>query len=245
MPDGRGNATSGADLTGEATGLLSTAETSEPRSLNQLVAQAARQVPGCSGAAAVLWRGGEPAAVAASHPSLPELIEVQVRCGSGPLLEALDAGEPAGCPDTLAELRWPEYASVALRQGVRCSLSLAHPSGSEAVCLSMFGARPRTLGPDSAAVAGRLLAFGGAVVGIASEYGEARRAARQLRDAAESRAVVDQAKGVLMHALGCTAEEALQRMRQVSQAHNMKVTDVATRIIDSRGGDGLSWTSTG
>jgi hypothetical protein len=35
-------------------------------------------------------------------------------------------------------------------------------------------------------------------------------------------------------------------MRQVSQAQNMKVTDVATRIIESRGGDGgdaLGWTS--
>jgi hypothetical protein len=245
MRRGRRNATSGADLTREATGLLSTAETSEPRSLNQLVAQAARQVRGCSGAAAVLWRAGEPAAVAASHPSLPELIEVQVRRESGPMLEALGGDEPVGCPDTLDESRWPEYTSAALRQGVRCSVSLAHASGGEQVCLSMFGARPRTLGPDSIAVADRLLAFGGAVVGIASEYGEARRSARQLRDAAESRAVVDQAKGVLMHALGCTAEEALQRMRQVSQARNMKVTDVATRIIESRGGDGLGWTSTG
>jgi hypothetical protein len=245
MRDGRRNATSGADFAHEATGLLGTAETSEPRSLNQLVAQAARQVPGCSAAAVVLWRGGEPEAVAASHPSLPELIDVQVRCGSGPLLDALSTGEPAGCPDTLEERRWPEYASAALRQGVRCSLSLASRSGGEAVCLSMFGARPRTLGPDSIAVAERLIAFGGAVVGIASEYGEARRTARQLRDGAESRAVVDQAKGVLMHALGCTAEEALQRMRQVSQARNLKVTDVATRIIDSRGGDGLGWTSTG
>jgi hypothetical protein len=127
---------------------------------------------------------------------------------------------------------------------VRCSLSLAHRSGGEAVCLSVFGARPRTLGPDSIAVAERLIAFGGTVVGIASEYGEARRTARQLRDAAESRSVVDQAKGVLMHALGCSAADALQRMRQVSQARNMKVTDVATRIIDSRGGDGLGWAVT-
>ncbi len=202
------------------------------------MAQAARQVPGCSGAAAVLWQGGEPVAVAASHPSLPELIDVQVRCGSGPLLDALGSGEPAGCADTLEERRWPEFAGAALRQGVRCSLSLAHPAGGAVVCLSLFGARRWTLGPDSVAVAERLLAFGGAAVGVASEYGDARRTARQLRDAAESRAVVDQAKGVLMHALGCTAAEALQRMRQVSQAQNMKVTDVATRIIESRGGDG-------
>lgn len=241
---GRGNATSGADLAREATGLLGAAETSAPRSLNELVTQAARQVPGSSGAAAVVWRGGEPAAVAASHPSLPELIDVQVRSGSGPLLDALSAGQPVGCPDTLAEQRWPEYTGAALRQGVRCSLSLAHRAGGDAVCLSMFGARRRTLGADSVVVAERLLAVGGAAVGVASEYGDARRTARQLRDGAESRAVVDQAKGVLMHALGCTAEEALQRMRQVSQAQNMKVTDVATRIIESRG-DGLGWASSG
>jgi ANTAR domain len=221
-------------------GLLSTVEPSEPGSLNQLVAQATQQVHACSGAAAALWRGGEPIALAASHPSLPDLIDVQVRCGRGPSLDALGGDEPVCCPDTLEERRWPEYASEALRQGVRCSISLAYRSGAAAVSLSLFGARPRTLGPDSVAAAERLVAFGGAVVGLASEYGEARRTAQQLRDAADSRAVVDQAKGVLMHALGCTADEALQRMRQVSQAANVKVTDIATRVIESRGADGLA-----
>jgi hypothetical protein len=233
------NATYQPDVVDGASALLSTAETSEPRSLNHLVTQAATQVPGCSGAAAVLWRENEPAAVAASHPGLPGLIEVQVRRGGGPMLDALAAGEPVSCADTLEEHRWPDFAGRALRQGVRCSLSLAHRSGSGDVCLSMYGARPRTLGPDSLAAAERLLAFGRAVVGIASEYGQARRTARQLLDAAESRAVVDQAKGVLMHALGCNADEALQRMRQVSQERNLRVTDVAMRIISSRGGERL------
>ena len=53
----------------------------------------------------MLWREGEPAAVAASHPSLPELIDVQVRRGRGPVLDALSTSEPAGCPDTLDEAR--------------------------------------------------------------------------------------------------------------------------------------------
>ena len=227
-------ATSTPDIAQDDAGLLSLGDASEPRSLSQLVDLAARQVPACSGAAAILWRDGEPVVVAASHPSLPELIEVQVRCERGPILDALRGEEPVSCPDTLEETRWPEFASVALRQGVRCSLSLAYRSGTEAVSLSLFGARPRMLEADSVALAERLVAFGGSVVGFASEYGEARRAARQLRDAAESRAVVDQAKGVLMHALGCSAEEALQRMRQVSQARNLKVTEVASRVIESR-----------
>jgi len=221
-----------------SSGLL--AEPSEPGSLNQLVAQAAWQVPNCSGAAAAIWRGGEPVILAASHPSLPELIELQVRCGRGPSLDALSGDEPVSCPDTLEECRWPEYAGAALRQGVRCSVSLVYRSGAAAVSLSLFGARPRTLGPGSVAAAERLIAFGGEAIGIASEYGEARRTAQQLRDAADSRAVVDQAKGVLMHALGCSADEALQRMRQTSQAANVKVTDIAMRVIESRGADGLA-----
>jgi len=218
---------------------LAAAGTAEPRSLNQLVADAAGGMPGCAGAAAVLWRDDEPVALAASHPSLPELIEVQVRAGRGPLLDALGTGEPAACPDTLQDDRWPEFADAALRLGVRCSLTVASRPGPEAVCLSLFGARPRVLGAPSVPVAERLVAFGGVVVGIASEYDEARRAARQLRDAAESRAVVDQAKGVLMHALGCSADEALARMRQISQARNLKVTEVAARITDARGPAGL------
>jgi ANTAR domain len=221
-------------------GPLGTAEPSEPGSLNQLVVQATQQVHACSGAAAALWRGGEPVAVAASHPSLPELIEEQVRCGRGPSLDALTGDQPVCCLDTLEERRWPEYAGAALRQGVRCSVSLAYRSGAAAVGLSLFGARPRTLGPDSVAAAERLVALGGALVGITSEYGAARRTAQQLRDAADSRAVVDQAKGVLMHALGCSADEALQRMRQISQAANVKVTDIAARVIETRGADGLA-----
>jgi hypothetical protein len=44
---------------------------------------------------------------------------------------------------------------------------------------------------------------------------------------------VDQAKGILMHALGCSAADALERMRQVSQRTNLRATDVAQRIIDA------------
>ena len=48
-----------------------------------------------------------------------------------------------------------------------------------------------------------------------------------------------------MHALGCTADEALERMRQVSQRSNIRATEVAQRVIDAHrpgrsGQDGLS-----
>jgi hypothetical protein len=39
-----------------------------------------------------------------------------------------------------------------------------------------------------------------------------------------------------MHALGCTADQALDRMRQVSQRNNMRTTEVAATIIGARAG---------
>jgi AmiR/NasT family two-component response regulator len=102
--------------------------------------------------------------------------------------------------------------------------------------LSLSGARPRSLEPGQ--LAELLTAFGGAVMGNAAEYGDAKRTALQLRAAAESRALVDQAKGMLMQALGCSAEDALDRLRQISQERNLRVTDVARTIIESRGARG-------
>lgn len=231
------------DLAQEAAELLSIANKSEPRSLNQLVILASRQVPACSGATAVLWRGSEPAVRAASHPDLAALEDVQLASGRGPALDARSGQDPVICQDTLAEPRWPEYASAALRCGVRCCVTLAYQSQPDAVTLSLFGARPRSLEPGQ--LAELLTAFGGAVMGNAAEYGAARRTALQLRAAVESRALVDQAKGMLMQALGCSAEDALTRLRQISQERNMRMTDVARTIIDSRGARGARGTGGG
>jgi AmiR/NasT family two-component response regulator len=79
-----------------------------------------------------------------------------------------------------------------------------------------------------------LVTVGGTVIGTMSQLGDAQRGALQLREATASRALVDQAKGILMEALGCTADKAFDRMREISQQHGIKVTEVARRIIESR-----------
>jgi hypothetical protein len=221
------------ELVRETAGLLSVAGKSGPRSLNELVGIASRQVTACSGATAALWRDGEPGDLAASHPDIAGLTEVQLESLRGPEVEALITGEPAYCADTLAEQRWPEFAHASLCRGVRCSVTLIHRSGPTAVTLSLVAARPQVLDPGRLPLAELLVAAGSAMMGNVSRYSEARRTALQLRDAARSRALVDQAKGILMHALGCSAGEALDRMRQLAQARGIKVTDVASRIIGS------------
>jgi len=223
----------GGDLAAAAAELLTLASTSESRAMNRLVELAARHVPGCSGATAALWQAGEAMVTAASHPDLSELADLQQKCGRGPVIDALALSEQVTCADTLTETRWPEYASQALSLGVRCSLTLVHRAGPLALTLTLFATRPRQLDGSRLPVGDLLIAFGGAAVHNTSAFEAAQRTARQLSEGADSRAIVDQAKGILMASMSCTADEALERMRQISQSHQLKVAEVARRIIES------------
>jgi hypothetical protein len=223
-----------SDLAERAAALLSLAAATQEGSLSQLTALAASQVTGCAAASVTLWRDGELVGEAASHPDPSRLVLVQLSCGRGPMLDAMAGRGPVSCPDTLAERRWPEFAAAALRIGVRSAVALSC-RGPLVVVLSLFGLRPNAVDPDQLQLAELLVAYGSALVGAVSDYDESQRTAVQLRDAAAARATVDQAKGILMHALGCSADDALERMREVSQRSNIRATEVARRIIDAHG----------
>ena len=221
----------------EAAELLSLTNGGEARSLNKLAELAAWQVPSCSGAHAAVWRDSEVVSAAATHPDLAELADLQFQIGRGPLVEAADTGVALSCPDTLDESRWPDYAEAALRRGVRCSVHLVRELPRGALVLSLFGVRPGVLDADSNPMADMLAAFGGAMLTNATAYDQAQRTASQLKDAVIARSVVDQAKGILMHALSCDADDALQRLRQESQRRHVKVTEVASEVVAAYGGE--------
>ena len=245
------------DLAHRARELLSMSGGSASRSLNQLVGLVSRQVPGCSGATAAVWRDAEPVVWAASHPDLAELFELQLTSGSAPWLDALasldspaSTDSPASrgtvstgtvstgtvsCPDTLDEERWPGFAAAALARGVRCCVTLAQRSGDRALTLTLFGARPRSLDPDQLPLVELLVAFGGAVMGNAAAYDGVQRTVLRLRDSVESGSLLDQARGVLMNASGCTADEAWQQMRARSAAQHDAMIEVARQVIASQG----------
>jgi ANTAR domain len=207
----------------------------EVKSLNKLGELAVRQVPGCAAAHATIWRDGELVQMAATHPDAAELAEVTIRAGRGPLLTAVRDGTQVSCPDTLEEGRWPRWAEEALCRGVRCSVHLVRQFPPMTLVLSLFGVRPGVLDADAAPMAEMLAGFGGTVFANKLAFGEAQRTATQLKDSVASRAVTDQAKGILMHALGCDADEALKFLRRESQRRHLKVTEVAAMIIETQG----------
>jgi AmiR/NasT family two-component response regulator len=72
-----------------------------------------------------------------------------------------------------------------------------------------------------------------AAIANARRYAEARRLAEQLTQALDSRAVIDQARGILMERRGINAEEAFGELIRESQNTNTKLREVAARLTDS------------
>jgi hypothetical protein len=74
----------------------------------------------------------------------------------------------------------------------------------------------------------------GAAIQSAEDYRSVARVASGLAEAMRSRGVIEQAKGMLMAERGVGATEAFGLLRDISQKSNVKLRDVARRIVEER-----------
>lgn len=215
-------------------------EMSETVTLRRAAELATRTVHGCVGATGVRWNtAGDPEPIdsAGTHPDLAYLVDMQCARTDGPIFDVARGAAPVFCVDTLVETRWPGFTAAALRRGVRCFATTAYRAGPILITLSMYGVVPGALDRRELGLGALLAAQGGAAVSNTRHYEDAHRAAVQLRQAVEARAVVDQAKGVLMHAMACDADTAFNELKRVSQTRHVKLTALARRIVDGHDPD--------
>ncbi|MCX5052730.1 MULTISPECIES: ANTAR domain-containing response regulator [unclassified Streptomyces] len=205
------------------------------RRLSELVEEAVRCTVDCCGASGLVAEGGSERPAAVSHPDLAPLVAVQLQSGDGPIPAALEHGEPARSPDLLREDRWPDYRALALDSGVRSSVTLPFRRAGLAVTLSLYSFRPGAL---EDAPHGAVRALGDlAMTCIVRDrsYRAALTELDQLGTALRSRPLIDQACGIVMHVLGCDADDAFGVLRRISQVSNRKLSDVASAVVERRG----------
>ncbi|WP_243718943.1 ANTAR domain-containing protein [Actinomadura sp. KC06] len=177
----------------------------------------------------------EPLAAAASHPDLAEVTDRQLSRGHGPIFDVVMDRRALTSEDILGETRWPEAMADMLWRGVRCFTTTPHMNPPVLVTLTLYGVSPKAISLERQALASMLIAQGSAAVSNTRQYDDVHRTAVQLQEAVEARAVVDQAKGILMHALGCDADEAFAELRRISQTRHVKLTALAQRIVGHQG----------
>lgn len=67
---------------------------------------------------------------------------------------------------------------------------------------------------------------------LPADIDDAHQEIQDLRRALQSRSVIDQAKGLVRAWLCCSEEEAFQALTRASQRENVKVRDLAGRLVD-------------
>ena len=204
--------------------------------LTEVTRIAARGIPGAEATSITLLRDDK-AFTAAHHGEMALAAdELQYEHGYGPCMDAGRGGVLLRVDDMHTEERWPDYvAHVVTATPVRSSLSVPLPyQGSSIGALNNYSTKPAAFATPESLQAGLEVAEVVAVaVANADAHHQLGEQARNMRLAMESRAVIEQAKGVLMSQRHVTAEQAFEILREASQRYNRKLRDIARGIVES------------
>ena len=174
---------------------------------------------------------GRPMTPASTGALAKRLDEVQYSQGHGPCLHAASSGELTEIPDTRIETRWADYSRRAAEEGNLSSLSVPLPIDDDMVgALNIYARRPNAFDERSRADALRFGPYAGVALSNIHAYSSARDLAENLQAALDSRAVIDQAKGILMERHKLTADQAFQLLAHASMRANTKLRQVAESL---------------
>ncbi|MFC8618113.1 GAF and ANTAR domain-containing protein [Micromonospora purpureochromogenes] len=200
--------------------------------LRSVAGLARRSIPGAAEVSVTLLRDTTAQSVATTGELALELDEIQYEQGRGPCLDASVSGDAISVPDTADEDRWPVWAGRARDAGVGSSLSIGLPIQEAVVgTLNIYGLATRAFDRDAQELAKTFAAYAAVAVANAHLYENAATLAEQMRAAMESRAVIEQAKGIIMGERRCSAEEAFAILAKLSQDTNRRVRDVAAALV--------------
>jgi GAF domain-containing protein len=202
-----------------------------PEVLSEIVHISRRAIPGAEATSITLIRDDRAFTAAFDGQIAMDADELQYERGYGPCLDAGRSGELFVVEDMRVEERWPDYASHVAQLGVLSSLSVPLPfQGATIGALNNYARKPGAFGEEDVALGEEVAAFVAIAVGNAEAAARATDDVANMRRAMASRAVIEQAKGILMERYKITAEQAFTLLTHASQRSNVKLRDVAEEL---------------
>ncbi|WP_433790530.1 GAF and ANTAR domain-containing protein [Actinoplanes sp. CA-252034] len=214
-------------------GRIKLGETDLDGVLSHVAVLAGRTLPGAAQVSITLLRERGAVTAARTGETALRLDELQYERGAGPCLEAAATRATVEVPDTAADERWDGWGAYAAKAGMCSVLSLSLPIG-DAVngALNVYADAPGVLGPATVTLAQTFVRYAAVALANAHLYDTTASLAQHLQAAMESRAVIEQAKGIIMGERRCTPDEAFAILTKVSQDTNRKLRDVAAALVE-------------
>lgn len=200
--------------------------------LTRYIEIAKRALPGVDEVSITLIRGEKPFTATYTGDLALAADELQYERGYGPCIDAGLSGTLISVADMRLETRWPGYAAAVVAQGVASSMSVPLPVQTDLIgALNCYSRSPGAL--DEAVEPGVEVASHVAVaVANAVTHSESARFADEMQAAMASRAVIEQAKGAIMAQNRCSPDQAFAILRQASMGRNVKLRDLAMRMVE-------------
>ncbi|SFR24762.1 GAF domain-containing protein [Lentzea waywayandensis] len=229
------------DETTEALAVLRDAFTGEEdldEALQRLAETAARAIVDADAVTVSVLKLDQTRTAAATDALLVEVDEKQYSSDRGPCLEA--ARTLSAVRAVVGEHRgeWPEFESAAEEHGIRAYLSvpvvLPASERSEAQhvgSLNIYSRTAAAFDPFDESLMRLFTTAASTTITSAQRWQRSRKHIQHLEQALESRAVIEQAKGALMAAHECTADEAFTMLVERSQRDNVKLRNIALALL--------------
>ncbi|WP_275571989.1 GAF and ANTAR domain-containing protein [Mycolicibacterium vanbaalenii] len=206
--------------------------------LGDVATFAAHAIPGVDGVSIALRRTHhEPSEVqicSATADFVTEIDRVQYdKLHEGPCVTCMLTGRVSVSGSLGSDERWPHFGGRVARMAVHSALSLPLIVDDQVIGAINAYAHARDAFGDHAVQLGTQFAKPAAVA-VYNAYllAGARERTERLQRALSSRAVIDQAIGIIRSRSGATAEEAFDRLKRLSQADNVKLAVVAEQLVD-------------
>lgn len=163
----------------------------------------------------------------------PEIDQAQYDTGEGPCLAALQTQSVTSIESTTEPGPWQAFRDAAAAHGIRSTLSFPlGVDGQSFGAMNLYSRTERGFDEDSRHTGELFAAQASVVLANAQVYWDARDLGAGLGEAMKNRAVIEQAKGILMSTEGCTDDDAFEMLVKASQRENKKLRTVAQQIVE-------------
>lgn len=191
-----------------------------------------RLVGGASTASITLAERGRVITVAAADTLATQIDQQQYERGAGPCLDALRTASVVHVADLRQEQRWGGFGTVMLDHGVTGALAVPLMVRDGAVgVLNLYAGADAGFDERDQQLAQAIAAHAAVALTAALRTYDQVSLSDNLRIALSSRSVIDQAIGIVMGRERCSADEAFDVLRKVSQQRNTKLRHVAAELV--------------
>jgi GAF domain-containing protein len=204
--------------------------------LDRVTELAARTVGNCTFAGITVGQDGSMETPVYTDERSPRVDQVQYDAGTGPCVDAFRTGEVKQIHDTATEQRWRAFCDAALDEHIRSTLSVPlDVSGNRTEvlgALNLYSEVPDAFDDEARASTESFAQQAAIVMANARAYWGVKELSDQLQVALESRATIEQAKGILIAQSQVSPEDAFKLLVRASQRENRKLREIAAEIVE-------------